>query len=85
LASAVRLMVILTRGVYRAIPRFFAIALAEVTTPLATGPDPPSFSLAKTNIVSPLATRAFARVLIKGELAGALHAPTPSGTRSPRF
>ena len=30
-----RLMVTLTRGVCRAIPRFFAIALAEVTTPLA--------------------------------------------------
>src|SRR5438876_8560043 len=28
-------MVTLTRGVCRAIPRFFAIALAEVTTPLA--------------------------------------------------
>ena len=45
----------LTRGVCRAIPRFFAIALAEVTTPLATRPGPPSFSLAKTKIASPLA------------------------------
>jgi hypothetical protein len=48
-------MVTLTRGVCRAIPRFFAIALAEVTTPLAMRPGPPSFSLAKTKIVSPLA------------------------------
>src|SRR5438552_125173 len=31
-------MVMLTRGVCRAIPRFFAIALAEVTTPLAMNP-----------------------------------------------
>jgi hypothetical protein len=36
-------------------PRFFAIALAEVTTPLAMRPGPPSFSLAKTKIISPLA------------------------------
>src|SRR5204862_6555190 len=43
----------LTRGVCRAIPRFFAIALAEVTTPLAMSPGPPSFSLAKTKMVSP--------------------------------
>ena len=50
-----RLMVMLTRGVCRAIPRFFAIALPEVTTPLAMRPGPPSFSLAKTKIVSPLA------------------------------
>src|SRR5438445_13164143 len=48
-------MVTLTRGVCRAIPRFFAIALAEVTTPLAMRPGPPSFSFAKTKIVSPLA------------------------------
>src|SRR5207253_2375439 len=48
-------MVMLTRGVCRAIPRFFAIALAEVTTPLAMRPGPPSFSLAKRKIVSPLA------------------------------
>ncbi len=48
-------MVTLTRGVCRAIPRFFAIALAEVTTPLAMRPRPPSFSLAKTKITSPLA------------------------------
>ena len=41
--------------VCRAIPRFFVIALAEVTTPLAMRPGPPSFSLAKTKIVSPLA------------------------------
>src|SRR5215475_2426854 len=45
----------LTRGVCRAIPNFLAIALAEVTTPLATRPGPPSFSLAKMKIVSPLA------------------------------
>jgi hypothetical protein len=38
-----------------AIPGFFAIAFAEVTTPLAMRPGPPSFSLAKTKIVSPLA------------------------------
>src|SRR6266513_2481816 len=55
LASAVRLIVMLTRGVCRATPRFFAIALAEVTTPLAMRPGPPSFSLAKRKIVSPLA------------------------------
>src|SRR5437899_236243 len=54
-ASAVRLMVMLTRGVCRAIPRFFAIALAEVTTPLAMRPSPRSFSPAKTKMVSPLA------------------------------
>src|SRR5947199_8091067 len=48
-------MVMLTRGVCRAIPRFFAIALAEVTTPLAMRPSPRSFSLAKTKMVSPLA------------------------------
>src|SRR5207237_4106213 len=48
-------MVMFTRGVCRMIPRFFAIALAEVTTPLAMRPGPPSFSLAKTKIVSPLA------------------------------
>src|SRR5207237_734263 len=54
-ASAVRLMLMLTRGVCLAIPRFFAIAFAEVTTPLAMRPGPPSFSLAKTKIVSPLA------------------------------
>jgi hypothetical protein len=48
-------MVMLTRGVCRAIPRFFAIALAEVTPPLARRPRPPWFSLAKTKIVSPLA------------------------------
>jgi hypothetical protein len=53
--EAVRLMVMLTRGVCRAIPRFFAIALAEATPPLAMRPGPPSFSLAKTKIVSPLA------------------------------
>jgi len=52
----VRLIVMLTRGVCLAIPRFFAIALAEVTTPLAIRPGLLSFSLAKTKIVSPLAT-----------------------------
>src|SRR3954447_7214829 len=45
----------LTRGVCRVIPRFLAIASAEVTTPLAIRPGPPSFSLAKTKIVSPRA------------------------------
>jgi hypothetical protein len=45
----------LTRGVCRASPRFFGIALAEVTTPLAMIPAPPSFSLAKTKIILPLA------------------------------
>src|SRR6478736_9423087 len=49
-------MVTLTRGVWRAIPRFFGIASTEVTTPFATRPAPPSFSLAKTKIVSPVAT-----------------------------
>src|SRR5215468_8691790 len=48
-------MAMLTRGVCRVIPRFFAIALAAVTTPLAIRPWPPSFSLAKTKIESPLA------------------------------
>ncbi len=33
-------MVMLTRGVCRAMPRFFAMALAEVTTPLAMRPGP---------------------------------------------
>jgi hypothetical protein len=47
--------VILTRGVCRAISGFLAIGLAEVTTPLAMNPGPPSFSLAKMKIVSPLA------------------------------
>jgi hypothetical protein len=37
----------LTRGVCRRTPGFFAIASAEVTTPSAMRPDPPSFSLAK--------------------------------------
>ena len=41
LASAIRLMVTLTRCVCRAIPRFFAITLAEVMTPLAMRPGPP--------------------------------------------
>jgi hypothetical protein len=54
-ARAVRLTAMLTRGVCRATPRFFAIASAEVTTPRAMRPCPPSFSLAKTNTVSPLA------------------------------
>jgi hypothetical protein len=48
-------MVMLTRGVCLAIPRFLAIGLADVTTPLAMRPDPPSFSLAKTKMVSPMA------------------------------
>jgi hypothetical protein len=50
-------MVMLARGVWRAMPRFFAIGLAEVTTPRAMRPAPPSFSPAKTKIASPLATR----------------------------
>src|SRR5206468_12420320 len=56
-AAAARLTVMFTRGVCRAIRGFFAIALAEVTTPLAMRPGPPSFSLAKTKIVSPLPLR----------------------------
>jgi len=47
----------LTRGVCRAILRFFVITLAEVMTPLAMRPGPPPFSLAKTKIRSPLAMR----------------------------
>jgi hypothetical protein len=45
-------MVMLTRGVCRAIPGSFKIALAEVTTPLAMRPDPPSFSLANEHRVA---------------------------------
>src|SRR5690349_4585363 len=45
----------LTRGVCRAMPRFFAIDFAEVTMPRAMRPCPPSFSLANTKIVSPSA------------------------------
>src|ERR1043166_8589879 len=48
-------MATLTRGVCLAIPRFFAIALAELTTPRAIRPCPPSFSLANTKTVSPSA------------------------------
>src|SRR4029079_18171692 len=55
LTRAVRLMTMLTRGVCRTIPGFLGTALAEVTIPQATRPDPPSFSLAKMNIESPLA------------------------------
>src|SRR5262249_37336773 len=50
-------MAMLTRGVCRAIPRLLAIVRAEVTTPQAMRPGPPSFSLAKTKIASPLAMR----------------------------
>src|SRR5262247_89001 len=50
-------MAMLTRGVCRAIPLFLGMAVAEVTTPLAMRPGPPSFSLAKTKIVSPVAIR----------------------------
>src|SRR5262245_42911192 len=50
-------MAMLTRGVCRAIPRFFGVGLAEVTTPRAMRPRPPSFSLAKRKTVSPFATR----------------------------
>jgi hypothetical protein len=45
------------RRVCRAISRFFAIALAEVTMLLAMRPRPPSFSLANMKIVWPLAMR----------------------------
>jgi hypothetical protein len=47
----------LTRGVCRAMPGFLGIALADVTTPRAIRPCPPSFSLANTKIVSPRAIR----------------------------
>jgi hypothetical protein len=47
----------LTRGVCRATPLFFAIASADVTTPRAMSPAPPSFSLAKMKIASPFAMR----------------------------
>src|SRR5215831_20859043 len=47
-------MVMLTRGACRAIPRLLGIGVAEVTRPRATRPGPPSFSLAKTKIVSPV-------------------------------
>src|SRR5215212_7612033 len=50
-------MVMLTRGVWRATPPFFGSDLEEVTMPLAMRSGPPSFSLAKTKIASPLATR----------------------------
>ncbi len=50
-----RLMVRLTRGVCLMMPRFFAIASADVTTPRAMRPCPPSFSLANTKTVSPSA------------------------------
>src|SRR5262249_11935494 len=55
LAIAVRLTVMLTRGVCRAIPVFFAIGLVEVTAPLAMRPGPPLFSLGNTKILSSLA------------------------------
>jgi hypothetical protein len=45
----------LTRGVCRAMPRFFATACADVTMPRAMSPCPPSFSLANTKTVSPAA------------------------------
>src|SRR5215510_2621949 len=48
-------MVTLTRGVCRAMPRFFAIAWADVITPRAMRPCPPSFPLANTKTVSPSA------------------------------
>jgi hypothetical protein len=54
-ATAVRLTVMLTRGVCRATLALFAIALAEVTTPEAMRPGPPSFSLENTKIASPSA------------------------------
>ena len=84
-ARAVSLTVMLTRGVCRAIPRFCEIALAEVTTPLAMRPGPPSFSLAKTKIVSPLAMclppymvfcARNAKVFAHGSLTSALIAKT---------
>ena len=54
-ADQVRRMVTLTRGVCRGRPGFFATGEADVTTPLAIKPEPPSFSLAKTKTVSPSA------------------------------
>jgi hypothetical protein len=45
----------LTRGVCRAMPDFLAMASAAVTTPRAMRPWPPSFSLANTKTVSPVA------------------------------
>jgi hypothetical protein len=39
----------------RSVQLFFATALADETTPSAIRPGPPSFSLAKTKPVSPLA------------------------------
>jgi len=56
-ASAVRRTVTLTRGVWRSGPGARASASAAVTTPLATSPGPPSFSLAKTKRVSPSTMR----------------------------
>jgi AcrR family transcriptional regulator len=47
-AERSRLTEMLTRGVCRATPRFFATASADVTTLLATRPAPASFSLANT-------------------------------------
>jgi hypothetical protein len=46
-ASAVRRTLMLTRGVWRSTPATRRTASAEVTTPLAIRPGPPSFSLAK--------------------------------------
>src|SRR4051812_27465966 len=54
-AVAVRLTVMLTRGVWRAIPGRLGTGSAEVTMPLAIRPTPPSFSLANTSTVSPAA------------------------------
>ena len=49
------MMLTLTRGVRRATPGFLATALADVTTPRAIRPCPPSFSLANRKMVSPAA------------------------------
>src|SRR4051812_25051023 len=45
----------LTRGVCRSMPGFLGVAFALVTAPHATSPAPPSFSLAKMKMTSPLA------------------------------
>jgi hypothetical protein len=57
IGDAVRLTVMLTRGVCRSMPGFRGVASAAVTMPRAIRPGPPSFSLAKTKMTSPLAMR----------------------------
>jgi hypothetical protein len=56
-ASAVRSTTMLTRGVCRSMPTLRGVGSTAPTTPLATSPLPPSFSLAKTKIASPTAMR----------------------------